>query len=72
MTQPESSMLPVLRLKEVHELMTRQRQLAQTGISVSTANMRQIRDISMDLINMSYEIHEIVLTHDPSLTECKY
>jgi hypothetical protein len=29
MTQPESSMLPVLRLKEVHELMTRQRQLAR-------------------------------------------
>ena len=65
MTQPESSMLPVLRLKEVHELMTRQRQLARTGISVSTSNMRQIRDISMDLINMSYEIHEIVMSHEP-------
>ncbi len=65
MTQPESSMLPVLRLKEVHELMTRQRQLARTGNSVSTANMRQIRDISMDLINMSYEIYEIVLSQKP-------
>ena len=65
MTQPESSMLPVLRLKEVHELMTRQRQLARTGNSVSTANMRQIRDISMDLINMSYEIYEIVMSQKP-------
>ena len=65
MTQPESSMLPVLRLKEVHELMTRQRQLARTGISVSTSNMRQIRDISMDLINTSYEIHEIVMSQEP-------
>ena len=65
MTQPESSMLPVLRLKEVHELMTRQRQLARSGISVSTANMRQIRDVSMDLITMSYEIHEIVMSHEP-------
>jgi len=66
MTQSESSMLSVLRLKEVHELLTRQRQLARQGISVSTANMREIRGIALDLIDISFEIHEIVMSHEPT------
>jgi hypothetical protein len=69
---PQSSMLPILRLKEVHELITKQKHYAHHGKHVSTANLKQIRELCTNLIDLSYEIQEIVLTHEPSLTDCKY
>ena len=68
----QDSMLLILKLKEINELLTKQRQYARHGNSISTANLKQIRMLCSELIDMTYEIQEIILTHDNSLTGCRY
>jgi len=57
MTKP-SIMIPLMKLKTVHSLLTEQRQLAYIGEHINTDNLRAIRNIALDVVNITYEISE--------------
>ena len=57
MTKP-SIMIPLMKLKTVHSLLTEQRQLAYIGEHINTDNLREIRNICLDIVDMTFEISE--------------
>jgi len=57
MTKP-SIMIPLMKLKTVHSLLTEQRQLAYIGEHINTDNLRAIRNIALDVVDITYEISE--------------
>ena len=57
MTKP-SIIIPLMKLKTVHSLLTEQRQLAYIGEHINTDNLREIRNICLDIVDMTFEISE--------------
>ena len=57
MTKP-SIMIPLMKLKTVHSLLTEQRQLAYIGEHINNDNLREIRNICLDIVDMTFEISE--------------
>ena len=57
MTKP-SIMIPLMKLKTVHSLLTEQRQLAYIGEHINTDNLRAIRNIALDVVDITFEISE--------------
>ena len=47
-----------MKLKTVHSLLTEQRQLAYIGEHINTDNLREIRNICLDIVDMTFEISE--------------
>jgi len=47
-----------MKLKTVHSLLTEQRQLAYIGEHINTDNLRAIRNIALDVVDITYEISE--------------
>jgi hypothetical protein len=58
MTHAPSIMIPLMKLKTVHSLLTEQRQLAYIGEHINTDNLRAIRNIALDVVDITYEISE--------------
>ena len=47
-----------MKLKTVHSLLTEQRQLAYIGEHINTDNLRAIRNIALDVVDITFEISE--------------
>tara|TARA_R100001377_G_scaffold11307_1_gene5650 strand:- start:1795 stop:2004 length:210 start_codon:yes stop_codon:yes gene_type:complete len=58
-----SIIIPLLKLKTVHSLLTEQRQFARMGQHINTDNLREIRNICLDTVDMTFEISEIQNKH---------
>ena len=52
-----------MKLKTVHSLLTEQRQFARMGQHINTDNLREIRNICLDTVDMTFEISEIQNKH---------
>lgn len=48
-----------LQLKLVHELLTVEKQLAYSNVHINSETLREIRNISLDLVDITFEINEL-------------